>query len=172
MPRNIEIKAKIQSIDAIVRIVELIANEGPTQIAQDDTFFNCETGRLKLRTFSKNRGELIFYQRANDSGPKQSFYVRTQTDDPAGLGEALKLAYGVVGRVIKHRVLYIVGRTRIHLDRVEGLGEYLELEVVLTDSESIEAGVAQANALLAKLGIESAQLVDKAYVDLLSETQS
>ena len=71
MPRNIEIKARITSVDALEPMAASLATQGPTEIAQDDTFFCCQSGRLKLRTFSATEGELIFYQRANERGPKE-----------------------------------------------------------------------------------------------------
>jgi adenylate cyclase class IV len=61
----------------------------------------------------------------------------------------------------------MAGRTRIHLDRVEGLGDFLELEVVLSEGETTESGVKVAHELLARLGISPQQLIDGAYVDLL-----
>ena len=75
MARNIEIKARIVSVEAMAPTVASVADEGPIEIVQDDTFFVCEAGRLKLRAFSDDRGELIFYRRADDRGPKESFYV-------------------------------------------------------------------------------------------------
>ncbi len=170
MPRNIEIKARIESIESLAPKAAAVATEGPIEIAQDDTFFRCASGRLKLRAFSATSGELIFYRRANEHGPKESFYVRTPTTSPESLRACLALAYGEVGRVVKQRTLYLVGRTRVHLDRVEGLGHYLELEVVLEENESVEVGVQEAHALLAQLGIEPSQLVETAYVDLLAQT--
>ena len=172
MARNIEIKARINNIDALDSRVAKIADNGPTEILQDDTFFQCEAGRLKLRMFSEKHGELIFYRRANQAGPKESFYVRSQTDEPEALRETLALAYGEAGRVRKHRTLYLVDRTRVHLDRVEGLGHFLELEVLLSSNESSEVGVELAHRLLDQLGIEPSQLVEGAYVDLLEEKGS
>jgi predicted adenylyl cyclase CyaB len=64
--------------------------------------------------------------------------------------------------------LYLAGRTRIHLDRVEGLGEFLELEVALREGEPAEAGVREAEELMTRLGVTPAQLIDRAYVDLLA----
>ncbi|MBL0174696.1 MAG: class IV adenylate cyclase [Ignavibacteria bacterium] len=153
MPSNIEIKARIESIDALLPRVRSIATSGPEEIFQDDTFFPCPSGRLKLRMFSEDAGELIFYQRTDSAGPKQSRYILTHTSEPAALRETLTQAYGTAGRVRKHRTLYLAGRTRVHLDRVDGLGEFLELEVVLADGEAPETGIAVANELLAALGI-------------------
>ena len=60
MPRNIEIKAHITNVEALAPKAAAIADQGPIEIIQDDTFFSCDTGRLKLRAFSKEKGELIF----------------------------------------------------------------------------------------------------------------
>jgi predicted adenylyl cyclase CyaB len=168
MARNIEIKARIESVEAMTAKVATMADQGPVEIVQDDTFFACERGRLKLRAFSPTDGQLIFYQRANQAGPKESFFVIAPTGSPDTLREALSLAYGHAGRVRKRRTLYLVGRTRVHLDRVEDLGEFLELEVVLSDGETSDAGVEEADRLMQSLGISKDQLIDGSYVDLLA----
>jgi len=168
MSRNIEIKARIESADAWSAKIAALADRGPIDIAQDDTFFRCDTARLKLRAFSDGSGELIYYRRADEYGPKESFYLRSPTSAPDSLRECLTSAYGQVGRVRKHRKLFLVGRTRVHLDEVEGLGDFLELEVVLVDDEPAEAGVREARELMEKLDIKPPQLIDDAYVDLLA----
>ncbi|MGD1020404.1 MAG: class IV adenylate cyclase [Verrucomicrobiia bacterium] len=167
MPRNVEIKARVESIDNLLPRIQAIADSGPTEIRQDDTFFVCSMGRLKLRVFSETSGELIFYQRPDQAGPKESFYVISPTASPDALREALTRAYGQCGRVRKHRTLFMAGRTRIHLDKVEGLGDFLELEVVLSEGEATEDGVKVARELLARLGVSPQQLIEGAYVDLL-----
>ncbi len=167
MARNIEIKARIENVAALTPIVASFATEGPIEIAQDDTFFACDTGRLKLRAFANDSGELIFYQRVNQAGPKESFYIRSPTSSPETLRESLSLAYGQIGRIRKYRTLFLVGRTRVHLDRVEGLGHFLELEVVLVDDEPADAGVSEAGELMDRLGIQPEQLIDGAYLDLM-----
>jgi predicted adenylyl cyclase CyaB len=167
MARNIEIKARIENVALLKPRVAELASEGPLEIAQDDTFFNCVTGRLKLRAFSNDAGELIFYRRVNQLGPKESFYLRSPTSTPEILRESLSLAYGQIGRIRKYRTLFLVGRTRVHLDRVEGLGHFLELEVVLVGDEPAEAGVREAGELMDQLGIQSDQLIEGAYLDLI-----
>jgi predicted adenylyl cyclase CyaB len=167
MARNIELKARIESVAPLTPRVSALASEGPLEIAQDDTFFNCDNGRLKLRALSNDSGELIFYRRVNQVGPKESFYLRTPTSSPESLRESLSLAYGQIGRIRKYRTLFLVGRTRVHLDRVEGLGHFLELEVVLVDDESAEHGVREAGELMERLGIQPEQLIEGAYIDLM-----
>ncbi len=79
MSRNIEIKAHIENVDALTARVAQFADDGPIAIAQDDTFFRCDSGRLKLRAFPNGTGELIYYRRANQCGPKESFYLLSPT---------------------------------------------------------------------------------------------
>lgn len=169
LARNIEIKARVADLDAVEARARAIATRGPEDLVQDDTFFRCERGRLKLRELAPGVGQLIHYHRADASGPKMSDYVIAPTPDPAALREALARANGLLGRVVKRRRLYLVGRTRVHLDRVEGLGDFVELEVVLGDSESVEQGDAVARELMEKLGIEPSQLLSGAYLDLLAK---
>jgi predicted adenylyl cyclase CyaB len=172
MARNVEIKARVADLAALTAAVARLADAGPVEILQDDTFFNCDRGRLKLRAFSPQSGELIFYQRPDTAGPKQSTYVIAATAAPDAMREVLTNACGQCGRVRKRRVLYRVGRTRIHLDEVHALGHFLELEVVLDDGEPLAAGVEVANALLRRLEVDVTQLVEGAYVDLLAHADA
>ena len=93
----------------------------------------------------------------------------SSTTTPDNLREILSLVYGQIGFVRKHRTLLLVGRTRIHLDRVEGLGDFLEIEVVLAEGESLEVGMTEALDLLKKLGVSSPQLIEGSYLDLLNK---
>lgn len=172
MARNVEIKARIDDFSALYAKIALLADGAPDLIDQDDTFFVCPHGRLKLRKLAADRGELIFYQRDDRAGPKTSFYSLTATADPDGLRETLTLAYGSAGRVIKQRTLFLIGQTRLHLDRVEHLGDFIEFEVVLEDHETEAQGVAIAEDLLERLDIQRQELVDQAYVDLLRQQQN
>ena len=167
MARNVEVKARIDDIEKLKVKVAGIADKCPIEIFQDDTFFACPNGRIKLRTFSVDKAELIFYQRPNHSGPKESVYSIAPITSPDKSREVLSQGYGQTGRVRKHRTLFLIGRTRVHLDRVEGLGDFIELEVVLAEKEPTENGVLVANELLSKLGILSDHLIEGAYVDLL-----
>lgn len=137
-------------------------------IIQDDTFFPCNNGRLKLRAFSSEKGELIFYRRPNEKGLKECFYHISPTTTPDSLRECLSLAFGQLGRVRKRRTLFLIGKTRLHLDQVEGLGEFLEIEVPL-EEENSETGKAIAQNIMNELGILLDQLIEEAYIDLLKK---
>jgi adenylate cyclase class IV len=169
MARNVEIKARLpDGIEALLPRARALADGPEQRIEQDDTFFACAKGRLKLRDFGDGTGELIAYERVDDAGPKLSDYVRAPTSDPTALREALTRANGAIGRVRKVRWLLLAGPTRIHLDRVEGLGDWMELEVVLRDGQAADEGERIAEALMAQLGIDASQRVAGAYLDLLA----
>ena len=167
MPRNIEIKARLTDLAATRRLVAAAADRGPEPLAQTDTFFAVPSGRLKLREFSDRPAELIFYRRPDTPGPSPSEWARVTVPDAAALRDLLAGALGVRGKVVKQRTLFLVGRTRVHLDEVRDLGDFLELEVVLEDGEELSAGVEEAHRLLRVFGIPNDALVPEAYVDLL-----
>jgi predicted adenylyl cyclase CyaB len=172
MARNIEIKARIPSVEALLPVARALADGEPQLIVQDDRFYACARGRLKLRFFCDGSGELIHYHRADETGPKLSDYVRTPTTDVASLHEALARGLGEIGRVRKHRLLLKHGNTRIHLDRVDGLGDFLELEVVLRDGQSSADGQRIVVSLMASLGIAPEQCLAGAYLELLADREA
>jgi predicted adenylyl cyclase CyaB len=154
---------------ALSERVEAIADQGPQVIHQEDTFFLCPKGRLKFRRFSAKEGELIYYERPDAAGPTESQYARTSSQEPDALTDLLTQALGVRGVVRKRRTLYWVGQTRIHLDEVEALGSFLELEVVLEVEQSTSEGVEVARELMRRLDIMESDLVEAAYIDLLEQ---
>ena len=83
------------------------------------------------RLEAANAGQLIFYNRPDTSGPKLSDFRVSPVGDVEGMKTLLSLALGAIGCVKKVRTLYMVGQTRVHLDKVEGLGEFVEFEVCM-----------------------------------------
>lgn len=170
MPSNIEIKARIRDFAEIQARAEKRSSTPVEVIPQEDTFFNVPHGRLKLRVLPENRGQLIYYTRPDQEGPKRSDYHIAYTADPENLKRVLELAYGIRGIVRKTRYLYLVGQTRVHIDDVEGLGQFMELEVVMQGGQSDAEGQAIAEGLMASLGVEKSDLLEGAYMDLLESS--
>lgn len=170
MPRNVEVKAWVEDLETLERRVRELARERgvgePEVLFQRDTFFGIRDGRLKIRDLGDGTAELIFYRRPDAAGPKTSHYRKVETRDPEALRGLLAEALGVVGEVVKKRWVWVIDRTRIHLDRVERLGDFLELEVVLTDDETEADGAAVARELMTALGVSEEDLVEGAYLDL------
>jgi len=167
VPSNIEIKAYAKDFAGIRRRAEALSDIPVQIIPQEDTFFNTPQGRLKLRVHPETEGQLIYYTRPDQEGPKRSDYHISLITDPESLKRVLELAYGVRGVVRKTRYLYLVGQTRVHLDDVEGLGQFLELEVVMEEGQGDAEGQAIAEGLMASLGVERTDLLEGAYMDLL-----
>ncbi len=168
MPANIEIKAALHDRAAVIAAAARLADSGPEIIQQEDIFFHCDGARLKLRILGPDHGELIRYERQNVADAKLSRYAIARTPDPYILLEILTRALGRLGTVKKVRTLYLAGQTRIHIDQVEDLGDFLELEVVMRDRQSEDEGKRIAAELLGKLGIAREALVADAYIDLLA----
>jgi predicted adenylyl cyclase CyaB len=168
MNRNVEIKARVDSLAPVRDRIESLHGKGPTVLRQEDTFFVCPTGRLKLRQSPDSpEAELIYYKRANLAQPKETQYIIHRTRDGESLKQAMSQSLGIQGVVRKRRELFLVGQTRVHLDEVEGLGTFVELEVVLRPDQSSAEGTAIATKLMQQLGISGNDLIDGAYIDLL-----
>lgn len=167
MPANIEIKARIDDLETIKGHSTALSDQPVEVIVQEDTFFNIPNERLKLRCLAPDLGYLIYYARPDRNGPKRSDYQLVETHEPEKLKAVLSLALGVRGVVKKTRTLYMVGQTRIHVDDVEGLGQFLELEVVLREDQTDAEGQAIARDLMSRLGIREDALVEGAYIDLI-----
>lgn len=116
---------------------------------------------------SDTPSQLVYYSRPDTEGPKLSDYSLSPVSNPEELHEVLSAALGQLGVVKKTRYLYLYGQTRIHLDQVEGLGNFMELEVVLTPDQTLEQGKKIADELMQKLEISERDLISGAYLDQL-----
>jgi predicted adenylyl cyclase CyaB len=169
MPANIEIKARVRDFPALKTRAELLSETPVQVIPQEDIFFVIPNGRLKLRILAPDHAQLVWYERADETGPRRSDYQIYETRDPEHLKVTLALALGVRGVVKKTRYLYLADQTRIHLDDVEGLGHFMELEVVMRQGQLDSEGQAIAEDFIKKLGIAPGDLLDTAYIDMIEK---
>jgi predicted adenylyl cyclase CyaB len=169
VPANIEFKAELADLESAHATARNLSGTGPEILRQTDVFFPSPHGRLKLRIFDDNHGELIFYERADTAGPRRSNYQIARTADPQTLLEILQQVSRSSGTVEKVRSLYMVGQTRIHIDEVKGLGSFLEIEVVVKERQSEAEGLHIAHMLAKEFGIMEDRLVPVAYVDLIRQ---
>jgi predicted adenylyl cyclase CyaB len=167
MAKNVEVKARVADLGALRRRAESLTETPVEILEQRDTFFVVPNGRLKLRVLAPDACELIYYERPDDPGAKVSEYTIARSADPKAFMDILTAVLEVRGVVVKRRFLYRIGRTRLHLDEVEGLGAFMELEVVLEEDQPIEDGEETAGRLLEALGVGEEDRVSEAYIDLL-----
>jgi predicted adenylyl cyclase CyaB len=171
MPVNVEIKARCREPERQAQLAAALSARSAAHLQQTDTYFITPHGRLKLREATDGASaaaELIFYQRADQLDPKVSDYQCVPVTDAAALRVALAAALEVRGVVRKTRRVYLAGQTRIHLDAVDGLGAFIELEVVLTERQTSDAGRAIAADIMARLDIHPDDLIAASYIDLLA----
>ncbi|XP_015906952.1 uncharacterized protein [Parasteatoda tepidariorum] len=172
MSKNVEIKAKISDIKTFLQLASSIA-DGPAQILEQvDTYFKVDNGRLKLRRIQGEDAELIFYDRPDTEGPKLSNYSKQEfknSEEVKGLLDVLTSSLGVLGEVRKTRHLLMSGQTRIHVDNVQNLGCFMELEVVLKENETLNYGKQIADELMAKLNVNQEDLISGSYLNLLTK---
>ena len=165
--RNIELKARLVDFDRARKTAESIAEKRLGVHRQTDTYFRCHHGRLKLRQVEHVPGQLVWYARADEPGAKASDYQVVPVANPETLKAALTAALGVWIVVEKQREIFLWHNVRIHLDRVEGLGEFIEFEAVLTDGEDDASGHARLDELVERFHIEEDHFVPVSYSDLL-----
>lgn len=172
--RHIEVKAYLDNYQMVCDRVAALADKPPIDRVQHDTFFHCRSGRLKLRSSGQTHN-LIYYQRKDDYGPTESIYQTVRTANPVALRSSLISACGEAGRVKKFRRTYTIGNATIHLDRVAGLGDFLEIKTELSGSSATrssltpEKGADIVENLMITLNVDLFQLIDGAYIDLINE---
>jgi predicted adenylyl cyclase CyaB len=128
--RNIELKAIDPDPAGSLQVCRALSAQDEGVLWQRDSYFNVSTGGLKLREQKPGRAHLIQFERAEEPQQRESRYRIVETDDPQTLLAALTAALGVTVAVTKHRRLFLWQNVRIHLDDVEGLGTFIELEAV------------------------------------------
>jgi adenylate cyclase class 2 len=134
---------------------------------QRDTYFAVASGRLKLREeLSSGTAELIHYERPSDDGIRPSRYVRARVEGEE-TRHLLGLGLGVIGVVTKKRRLFLWNGVRIHLDEVEGLGSFIELEAIVSDQVDAVEARARVDVLIESLTIDVSELEPSGYLELL-----
>lgn len=166
---NVEIKARCANADAIRAILKSRHADAKGTDHQIDTYFNVPKGRLKLRE-GNIENALIFYERPDQAGPKQSNIVLHETTPDSDLKAVLTAALGVKVVVDKQREISFIDNVKFHLDTVAGLGSFVEIEAIDADGSIGRARLlAQCQEYLALFGIKDADLVEGSYSDLLLE---
>jgi adenylate cyclase class IV len=140
-------------------------------LVQRDTFFNTPRGRLKLRRLGGGKAQLIYYERTDKAGPKTSRFEVAPVRNPALVTKLLAAALGRKAEVRKRRTVFFHGQTRIHFDEVEGLGRFIELEVVLRPGQGGAEGNKIARRIMKELDIQPPSLIKGAYADLPRHAQ-
>lgn len=166
---NSEIKARCADQAAVRQYLEEHGAEFRGTDHQIDTYFNVPEGRLKLRQ-GPIENNLIFYRRADTNGPKQSTIHLAPVEPDSEIGAVLTEALGARVVVDKQREIYFIDNVKFHIDTVQGLGEFVEIEAISHDGgSSAEELERQCAHYMRELGIRETDLVIGSYSDLLEQ---
>jgi len=164
--RNLEFKARLADPGAMLAQARRLGADLWGDLRQTDTYFAVARGRLKLRETVGFQAELIFYERDEVSEARPSDYSVVAFKDAGDLREALSRALGVVAVVRKRRTLLLLDTTRIHLDNVEGLGSFIEIEVPVSGEG--QSAAERLTALIASLGLTWDDCIRQSYADMVA----
>jgi adenylate cyclase class 2 len=165
--RNIEIKARCADPEAIRTALRDKSAEFRGTDQQIDTYFRVNHGRLKLRE-GRIENCLVYYEREDQTGPKQSDVSLFPTPPHSSLKEALTKALGVLVVVEKQREIYFIENVKFHIDSVAGLGSFIEIEAIDMDgSRGNERLLAQCQFFLDLFQVPENDLVPCSYSDLV-----
>jgi adenylate cyclase, class 2 len=168
--QNLEFKVLYQDLQKASTIAEQRGAQFQWTRLQVDTYFNCKIGKLKLRQVEDQPAELIAYQREQEKSARPSDYFIFVTDQPENLLVVLTKAFGVDRIVRKYRTLYLEKNVRIHLDRVELLGSFLEFEAVLQNESDRSVSAQYLMDLTVAFGINPDAVLAEGYYELLSNS--
>jgi predicted adenylyl cyclase CyaB len=167
---NLEIKARCADLDAARARAARVATQRLGLDRQLDTYFCTRSGRLKLRESSLSGAQLVPYLRPDEHGPARADYRVLPVEDPESLKRLLTAILGVHRVVEKEREIFLHENVRIHLDRVKGLGAFLELEAVYDGGPAAEAEQRRKLDFLMKaLGVRHEDLLEHSYEQLLCD---
>jgi homotetrameric cytidine deaminase len=165
--RNVEVKALDPDPARSLAVCRELGAEDRGVLVQRDTYFRAPSGRLKLREEGDAGATLVQYDRPDAAEARVSGYRLVAVADAEGLREALDAALGTLVVVDKERHLLLWNGVRIHLDRVRGLGSFVELEGVAEPGSDLSAERRRVDALADALGIGPDRIVAESYSDRL-----
>ncbi len=166
---NIEIKAKSNNHEKIRDFLKSHNADFKGIEHQIDTYFKVNKGRLKLRE-GNIENYLIYYERENKEGPKQSDIILFKSSSESSLKSILANANGVLIVVDKKREIYFIENVKFHIDTVEELGTFMEIEAIDEDgSIGKDKLFEQCKEYLEHFEISESDLISVSYSDLLLE---
>ena len=164
--RNVEIKARCDDLEQVYAILVAHDIKRKCRMRQVDTYFSVKDGRLKLREIDGSRVELIGYRRPDVAGARTSTFAIAKVADPSAVRSVLATVLGVRVVVAKTRDLYLWDNTRVHLDAVDGLGTFVELETTVYGDE-VDTAERECQQVFVDLELDERRVVGPSYADLI-----
>ena len=164
--QNVEAKFKLANPVHAREVAACLGFEASGILSQRDTFFHVVHGKLKLREEAAGAW-LIHYRRRREGDLELSDYEIVAVGEPARTRSVLASALGIMAEVRKERTLLRRGNIRLHIDRVEGFGDFGEIEAVLESGEIAEANRVAVREILSALDISERDLIGVSYYEMM-----
>jgi len=165
---NVEIKARIGDPSDIRNFLLQNNAEFIGVDYQQDTYFNVKRGRLKLRE-GNIENNLIYYERADLEGPKNSHFQLVKVIDSKQLRDVLEKSIGIKVNVQKKREIYFIENIKFHVDEVPGLGSFIEIEASNLNGDIPEEKLQeQCQYYMNIFKVKPGDLVTNSYSDLMN----
>lgn len=165
--QNIELKAKYSRFAYARKCVLKLGGDHHETIHQTDVYFRIPDGRMKLRYIRGASGYLVFYKRNDNPEPRASEYYIYDTKNPEALEKVLTKAHGMLAKVQKKREVHLIDNVRIHLDDVNGLGQFIEFEAVLSSEKSAVEEKQKLENYMKLFAIDHTKLQAISYLDMV-----
>lgn len=164
--QNIELKVRHPDLARVRTAAAALGARYTWTRTQRDTYYAVRSARLKVREMP-DRAELIWYQRPDGTSPRPSHYTLQPLRDAAAARALLAALYPPAGVVEKVRELWLWRNVRVHLDTVQGLGTFVELEGVVGPDVDEAASRAHVDTAIAALALDRCAPVPQSYGDLV-----
>lgn len=164
MNKNLEIKIKLEDASHINSIRNSLKQYSRSVEKQIDVYYKVRKGRLKLRIINDKEGSLILYKRAEKKGKRISHYIISKTKDFRELDFILSRQFEILVKVIKKREIFVSKNVRVHLDKVSGLGNFLEIEIIYSKLLNAKK---QMKELINLLHLDEKKFIKNSYSDML-----
>lgn len=166
---NIEFKARCNNPQGVEMKIRSLRADYHGEDHQIDTYFYVSRGRLKIREGNIEKS-LIYYERENVSGAKDSNVILHHFEDGSGLKQILEKLYAVKTVVDKKRKIFFIDNVKFHVDEVKDLGSFLEVEAIDLKGEiGREKLQEQCDLYKRELGVRGEDLISVSYSDMLLE---
>ncbi|MFO7890735.1 MAG: class IV adenylate cyclase [bacterium] len=169
--KNLEIKARFNWSHEVDDILEEIDAKFETAEIQTDTYFDVNSGRIKIRERQGKDAQMIQYFRDDKADIKECRYSLVNVRNPESVKSILTREHSIREVVQKHREVWIWQNVRIHFDKVKKLGSFIELEAVIDDDNPVDISENRIRELMVKFDIKKHNLIEQSYIDLLESLE-
>jgi len=163
MALNLEIKVKMESHEPALAVLKKLSAEFVKDINQKDVYYKLPGSLLKLRI--EDDGESMIKYIRDEVNPDRFSDYEVIYFKSTGNEKFFNSIFETETVVEKKRLLYMYKSTRVHLDTVKDLGQFMEFETLVLNGK--EDAKERFSFLIDKFTINSDGQIKGSYRDLM-----